>query len=474
MAKDNNALSACTQNSGTKSNKKTQGEIIRQALLWVLKDRIFADFQPHGNTNWQPKFLVALAVLTAWTNETQVTEAFGKAKRLSDKLFGIAAVKTYQGMMRALVTWTSYLLPVIWMRLQFLMMEVGGSYHRIGMWLPLAVDGSRFSTPRTQGNEIAFGAKNYGKGKDARSRCKWKNKRKRSKKKSQPVKPQIWLTLIWHMGLKLPWCWKTGPSNSSERHHLLEMLEKHIFPKNTLFCADAGFVGYDLWSAIVDHGHSFLIRVGGNVRLLKNLGHVQQGNGIVWLWPSKAVKKKQAPLILRLIKLKSPEGDIYLVTNVLSERQLNVNRVSSLYKARWGIELQFRGVKQTFGRSKLKSHNPDHALAELDWSLVALTIVQLFTIREQIKIDVPPEKSSVALALRAIRHAMDQWYEHAATETALPKLLQTAVKDDCNRESGKAARYKPNYKDKPKATKPKILIASKQQKAAYSELNIAC
>lgn len=474
MSRKKNKSNAGTPNRSSQSKEKTQADVIRKSLHWVLNDKIFADFKPHGNTNWQPKFLIALAVLTAWTNEPQLTEAFRKAKNLSEKIFGTVAMDTYQGMMRALVTWTPYLLPILWTRLQFLMMEAGNTYYRIGMWLPLAVDGSRFSCPRTKGNEKAFAAKNFGKGRDARSRRKWKNKKKRSKKKSQPIKPQVWLTLIWHMGLKLPWCWKTGPSNSSERHHLADLLDKHIFPKNTLFCADAGFVGYELWQAIVGQGHSFLMRVGANVRLLRNLGHVHQGDGIVWLWPNQAAKKKQPPIVLRLIKLTGPAGDIYLVTNVLCARRLSERRVSELYKSRWGIELQFRSVKQTFGRRKLKSHNPAHALAELDWSLVALTMVQLMAIKEQIKIEIPPEDSSVALALKAVRHAMDQWYEPATGKTSLPNLLRSAVKDDCNRESDKTARYQPNYKDKPTATKPKIIQSTKLQKAIYRELKIAC
>ena len=117
--------------------------------------------------------------------------------------------------------------------------------------------------------EKAFAAKNYGKGKQAKSRQKWKNKKKRSKKLSAPVKPQMWITLIWHMGLRMPWTWKTGASTSSERQHPMDMLKRENFPENTLFCADAGFVGYEFWNAILNDGHHFLVRVGANVRLLK-------------------------------------------------------------------------------------------------------------------------------------------------------------------------------------------------------------
>ena len=36
--------------------------------------------------------------------------------------------------------------------------------------------------------------------------------------------PRIWLTMLWHVGSGLPWDWRTGPSDSSERGHFQEML----------------------------------------------------------------------------------------------------------------------------------------------------------------------------------------------------------------------------------------------------------
>lgn len=451
----------------------TQCDLLRRTLNWLLNDKMFADLQMHGNTKWIPSHLLALAVLTAWSEGRRMTDTFDKAKKLSQNMFGQVAIHTFQGMMRALVTWTAQLLPIVWERLHELMQQVGGDHYRIGKWLPLAVDGSRFSTPRTRSNEQAFSAKDFGKGKKAKSRRKWKNKKKRSKKLCEPVKPQIWLTLIWHMGLKLPWCWKTGPSTSSERHHFMEMLESRDFPENTLFCCDAGFVGYELWKSILDNGHNFLIRVGGNVHLLRNLGHARTGKDVVCLWPNAAARRRQEPVVLRLITIQSGQGTMWLVTNVINERDLSTASLKCLYPLRWGVELQFRTVKQTFGRGKLRSRNSEHALVELDWSLVALTMVQLFAIREQIKLDKPPENTSVSEAIGAIRYAMENWHEVARGQDKLTSRLQAATKDTYARTSGKTSRYQSQYKDKPKATSPVIAQATHKQRKAYRALQSA-
>ena len=145
----------------------------------------------------------------------------------------------------------------------------------------------------------------------------------------------------------------------------MDMLETHVFPKNALFCGDAGFVGYDFWRAIHDRDYHFLMRVGGNVRLLKKLGYFRERDGIVYSWPDAAMKKKQPPLILRLLHFRdSRGGDLYLITNVLDVKRLSNQQASTIFRRRWGIEIQFRSLKQTFGRTKLRSRSPDSAAIE--------------------------------------------------------------------------------------------------------------
>ena len=56
---------------------------------------------------------------------------------------------------------------------------------------------------------------------------------------------------FYHMRLRLAWSWRLGPANSSERDHAKEILAQGEFLKNTLFCDDAGFIGYPIWSSIM-------------------------------------------------------------------------------------------------------------------------------------------------------------------------------------------------------------------------------
>jgi hypothetical protein len=459
------------KDSRKQSKQALNGATLRAAVAWVLDAKIFAHLPVHGNTGWQAIDLVMLAVVWVWSGDTTLTGAFAEAHAWSIQVLGRAAVGTYQGFLKALVTWTATLLPLIMERLHQLMEEQGRKHWRVGLWLALAVDGSRISVPRTKDNEKAFCAPNYGKGKTAKYRKKkGKGKRRQRKQKMQPVKPQIWITLLWHMGLQMPWSWKTGPSHSSERDHFRQMLAEQKFPPRTLFCADAGFTGYDLWKEVIDAGHSFLIRVGANVTLLRKLGYAVERSGVVYFWPDRAARKGQPPLVLRLLPLQVGRCTMHLLTNVLEEKELSDEEAIRLYQLRWGVELQFRTVKQTFGRRKLRSRTAARAYVELDWSLLGLWMIQLFAVKEQVAMGEVPEHCSVSLAIHVIRATFQRPSE--VPDEAFTIKLRTATKDPYQRRTSKKARYKPEFKDKPAAGKPKVLTATRNQQAQAAEYRL--
>lgn len=446
-----------------KSGRKSNQDALRRAVKWIINDEIFSHLRFHGNTNWVASQLVILAVFWVWSDNPSLVAAFSEAHQLVVRLFGSAAVSSYQGLTKALMTWTSTLLPCLWNRLHELMERCDGKSWRVGVWVVLAVDGSRFSVPRTVANENRFCASKKNKNK-RRKKKKKKGVPKKKNYKPQPVGPQVWLTLIWHVGLRLPWCWEIGPSDSSERAHFLKMLE-HEYPENTLFCGDAGFVGYEFWKTIHDKNHHFLVRVGANVRLLKKLGwHVREREGIVYCWTDEAVKKKRPPLTLRLLHFKDSRGDVYLVTNVLNKKKLSERRAAEIYTQRWGIEVQFRSVKQTFMRRKLRSRAPDQALVELHWSLLGLWMIQLLAVKEQTSVGEPPENASVAAALRVIRTIIRNVTDVPGPNEGLQAQLRDATKDTYERKSKKQSRNYPRRKEEPSAGAPKIRVATREDK----------
>jgi hypothetical protein len=241
-------------------------------------------------------------------------------------------------------------------------------------------------------------------------------------------------------------------------------------PKDSLITADAGFVGYDFWRAILKAGHNFVIRVGANVRLIKNLGYARQHGDTVYLWPDAAAKKKQPPLVLRLVVIDGGKHPVYLVTN-LTKSQLSDRHAGEIYAARWGIELFFRTFKQTFGRRKLRSRSADNAKLELDWSLLALWCVCLLGQRELTEAGEDPRWLSAASAINAVQTTLrDYRVRPESREESLWSQLRIAVLDDYERASSKTSRNYPRKKKRQRIGAPEITLASKQQINAAQEL----
>lgn len=454
------------------SNARTFGRLQE----WFLSDpEIFAGLALHGNTSWKAVDLMWLALCWAWSESRHVTDAFEQATEQCGRLGGVA-LSTYQGFMNALVTWTDSLMRPLWSVLHTHMQQIGGRLFEINGWVPIAFDGSRSSVARSESNEAAFCAANYGQGKTARYRkkkTKGMRRRQNEKHKPQPPQPQVWITMMWHMGLRLPWMWRLGPSNASERAHVKEMIDDGNFPGNTLFCGDAGFVGYPLWSQIVNCGFDFLVRVGANVKLLTESGcHLGQ-DGRVLAWPQHAQRSGLPPLQLRLVTIKIGKTNMHMLTSVLQGHRLSRAEMVRLYKLRWGIEVEFRGLKQTLNRSKLRCRNHDRVLIELNWSIMAMAVAELFALKEQVRpfrkttnADASasaPRKRSLANTMRALRRCLTNLGETPATGGDLQTQLRHAVTDDYCRKSPKTARYRPPNPDKKPFGGPKLRKLNKTE-----------
>jgi hypothetical protein len=449
--------------------KLSHAEQLKKLQRWFLPDAgILAGLGLHGNTTWSPVSLVWLALGWAWAETKNVTDAFETAASQC-RILGLAPLTTYQGFMLALSRWTDPLMRRLWTVLHRRMQEIGGAFWRIGGWVPVAFDGSRSSTPRTASAEKAFCASHYGQGKTAtyrKKKTKGMRRRKNEKHKPQPQEPQVWITLMWHMGLRLPWMWRLGASNSSERAHVMELLDEGDFPENTLFCGDAGFVGYPLWSRMLDRGHHFLVRVGANVSLLQDLNCSLRKNGQVLCWPNAAQRAGQPPLRLRLTRVKIGRTWMWMLTSVLNPRTLSLAQMVEFYELRWGIEVEFRGLKQTLDRARLRCRNDRRLLVELHWSILAMAVAELFALKEQLRrrrrvipaesLTGDPRKRSLARTLRALRFCLNHLTSVPEPGRELPARLRQAVTDDYVRRSSKRARYRPANPDKKPLGNPTI------------------
>jgi len=315
------------QDRGRKSAPRSNSQDLHQALKWIVRGISFASIAFRRDCTWTPRSLVFAALLWAWSDEKTLTERFAISWKIIRFHLGEQheLAGSYQAFIKLLKKWTTPLRHLL--VAEFRKRTAGGlaAVWKVKGWLVFAVDGSRVAVPRTAKNEERYAprSKLARSARKQRRKGKQKTRRRRGKQAARQRKanvPQIFLTVLWHVASGLPWDYRTGASDSSERGHLLEMLLS--LPLRSLLTADAGFVGYEFCQEVLQAGHDLLLRVGGNIRLLRNLGYAREKNGIVYLWPNHAARKRMTPLVLRLVVVSDGRQKVYLLTNVFSGKRL--------------------------------------------------------------------------------------------------------------------------------------------------------
>lgn len=463
-------------------HSSTNAQDLQEALDWLVPQETLQDISFRDQSVWTPFTLIFAALMWSWSAKTALTKRFAEARKTvalnaSDEE---QPGQSYTGFLKRLAHWSGTLLERVVTEFRRTMREELSEFFLVGGWLVLAGDGSRLATPRTTSNEQAFSAKHKArkqKRKPTPHQKRLQTARRRKQKRQSAADrakkantPQIWLTMLYHVGLGLPWDWRQGPSDSSERAHLLDMAQ-HL-PAKSLIAIDAGFVGYKFWRTL-DVSAAFVARIGSNVRLLKNLGCIRREKDIVYVWPDQARRQQTPPLALRLHELTEGKEHVFLVTNVLDEERLSRSQLRDIYQARWGIETYYRDFKQTFGRGKLLSKTAENARLELDWSILGLWAICLYGTAQQIAQGIGPKRRSVANLLHAFRLTLEQPKCPADEGEDLFRLIARAVKDSYKRRSAKASRNPPRKKQKHAIGQPIIQNATQEQQSAGKAIKSA-
>jgi hypothetical protein len=222
-----------------------------------------------------------------------------------------------------------------------------------GGYVPLGCDGSRLECPRSQ--ELQTHLDLAGKAESA---------------------PTIYVSALVLLPLGLLWSWRLGKGTASEHQHLRCLLS--TLPQRALIVADAFYQGYELYQTILAANASFLVRLSCKSRLYKEGGvrleHFRQG--LVYYWPEQTAQNRQKPpLRLRLLRVRGPKADVWLLTNVLDPRDLNHRQIARLYSWRWRNEGLFRQYKRMLAKLKLQSRTVKLMHREAEGSLIALQLL---------------------------------------------------------------------------------------------------
>ena len=403
---------------------------------------------------WSSRMLAVGAVLMAFSGAGALVDRFIQARAALVAMYPTRRRPgaTPEGFIKALEEHGQHLLATSrgGLRHGSCVCRVAGAHWKVDGWLLFGVDGSKFDCPRTVANENGFGVS--GKGKSG---------------------PQQLLTCLFHVASGLLWGWSSdGVQGRGEPTQLKELLG--LLPRDAMLLADAGYTGYHLLRKILNQQNHFLIRVGRNVTLIKSLGYFKrEGKQTVYLWPlhrqgrnkrsmPRRMDKVRPPLTLRLIELQDASGKpIYLLSSVLSRQTLSNAAAAKMYRLRWGVEVMWRGLKQTLDHHKMLGKTHTVASAELNWAMAGLWMLQLLAASDITAAGNSPQNHSPAKALRVIRQTLGGTPRRAQS---LRRQLAMATKDTYQRHGSKQPRYRRQKCQKRPPGKPEARMATSIEK----------
>jgi hypothetical protein len=284
----------------------------------------------------------------------------------------------------------------------------------------------------------------------------------------------VWVTALVHLRTGLLWSWRVGKGYSRERDHLRALLP--TLPAAALVVADAGFNGYALARALTQAGVSFLLRMSGKDRLYitkeLTVEHFTSG-GEVLLWTHAAQTKQQAPLRVRLLRVRSTKQkrDVWLLTNVLDSQRLPTAQAGCYYRWRWENEGLFRTFKRTLAKVRLQSRTVRLVHREAEAALLAtqLLLAQGARVLGSGSRQRSPQRCSPRKVLLVIRDVILGKIGIRQQATFRKRLAQ-ALREQRQRTSAKVKRTWPWRVAHQPPKPPRFLKLTDQQKTLADQL----
>jgi hypothetical protein len=401
----------------------------------------------HQPSRWRLKPLLWVLLRMAWCNGDSQEERFATARAAyvaahpSERRPG----ESLAGFLQALAKLPMPVLRAVGAGLRE---QIGTQFVeplRLNGLLPIACDGTRLECPRAEELQQRLGE--AGKADSA---------------------PMVYLTALVLLPLGLPWAWRWGKGTASEHTHLRALLP--TLPERSLIVADAGYLGYELFAAILQAGASFLVRLSSRAYLYTEtqLPLQRYREGIVYYWPEKVRQRGLPPIKARLLRVRGKHGDVWLLTDVLDRKQLSRKNAARIYRWRWRNEGLFRDYKRLLQKTKLYSRTVKLVHREAEGAMLALQLLLLLAVPAgrgpalHLVLDSPRR---TLLRLRGEIAAL-LWRLGPRQFAAYLHRLAVVRCEPCHRRSAKRRQDWPRRKEHkpPKAPKLRVLSTTLKQK----------
>jgi Transposase DDE domain len=195
---------------------------------------------------------------------------------------------------------------------------------------------------------------------------------------------------------------------SSEQTLLRTMLD--TFAKGDLIVGDAFYGTYSLLAAMLEKGVDVVFEQLGarkNSIDFRKGKRLSKNDHLITLskpkcrpnWMSKEqFSKLPDSMTIRELAV----GGKILITTILSDKEAPKHELKSLYKQRWGVELDIRNIKSTLGMETLSCKTPAMCEKEIWVYLLAYNLIRLLMARAALLVNVLPRQLS-------FKHTLQIW-----------------------------------------------------------------
>lgn len=218
-----------------------------------------------------------------------------------------------------------------------------------------AVDGSKINLQRAADLEQAFGVPPNGY-------C-----------------PQVLMSTLVDVCTRAPVDVEVSPSASNERDHLLSMLPR-LEPGDVLVL-DRGYPSHQVLQAIVEAGVDFLARVprSSSFAVVDDLRESSGDDYMYWLEPREGSPASWSRLKVRVVRLRTPQGDESFFITSLRRSEFSRARLRELYHMRWEVEEFYKLFQGPYiGQGQFRSKSPSGVRQEIHALVLFLLITRVF------------------------------------------------------------------------------------------------
>jgi hypothetical protein len=199
--------------------------------------------------------------------------------------------------------------------------------------------------------------------------------------------PQCLVSTAYDVFKRLPVARCITAVDSSERDEA-EKLLPHI-PGGGVVLFDRGYPSYEFFlTLLATYSGYFLLRCPGESSFpaVKKFIQSKKQEDFIWIQPSQSYllrctqsEKAQAkPMLLRVIRLESPDGTIsVLLTNIADTNQFPSHDIVDLYFQRYRIEEHYRDEKITLQIENFHTKSPNGIRQELFAAAIVSTIARI-------------------------------------------------------------------------------------------------